>query len=105
VAKAFVWMKNGLALIGILALGFWLGSGHAVHASSYDAGQGVQFQLTGDVGPSSSLLVYHPSTKTVYVYQGAMQGISTLQCTYRFQMEQPGEVIRRSPCGVHGLVP
>jgi len=104
VEKAFVWMRNGLALVGVLALGFWLGSGRTVSASSYDSGQGVQFQLAG-VDHSSSLLVYHPGTKTVYVYQGAMVGNAALQCTYMFQMTNPGDVIRRVPCAVQRLIP
>lgn len=102
--KAFVWVRNGLALVGVLAMGFWLGAGRAVHAASYESGQGVQFQLTG-VDHSSSLLVYHPATKTVYVYQGAMVGNAALQCTYMFEMDRPGDVIRRLPCAVQRLIP
>ncbi|MGA2570699.1 MAG: hypothetical protein ABSF23_09280 [Terracidiphilus sp.] len=61
----WVWTRNGLALIGVLALGFWLGSGRSVSASGYESGSGdVQFQLTS-VSPTSSLLVYQPKTKTV----------------------------------------
>jgi hypothetical protein len=105
VAKAFAWMKNGLALLGILALGFWLGSGRAVRASDYDSGHGVQFQLTGGVQPTSALLVYDPGKKTVFLYQGAMQGNAALQCNYMFQMDRPGEVIRRVPCSMQKMFP
>jgi len=92
-------------LIGILALGVWLGSDRPVKASSNSSsGLGVQFQLAG-VSESSALLVYQPETKTVYVYQGATQGNSAVQCTYMFYMERPGEVIRRIPCGVPNLNP
>lgn len=102
--RTFVWLRNGLALTGILALGFWLGAGRPVNASSYSSGQGVQFQLTG-LEHGSSLLIYHPETKSVYVYQGAMVGNAALQCTYKFQMDEPGGVIRRVPCGVQKLIP
>ncbi len=102
--KTFVWIRNGFAVVGVLALGFWLGSGHPVHASNYGSGEGVQFQLTG-IDHSSSLLVYHPETRTVYVYQGAMQGNSALQCTYMFRMDEPGGVIRRDQCAVQKLIP
>jgi len=98
-------MKNGLALLAMLALGFWLGSGHAVRASGDDSGQGVQFQLTGGIEPTSSLLVYVPDRKTVYLYQGAMQGNSALQCNYMFQMDRPGDVIRRVPCSMQKMFP
>lgn len=104
-AKASVWIKNGLALIGMLAIGFWLGSGHAVRASSYDSGQGVQFQLTSGVEPTSALLVYDPGKKTVFLYQGAMQGNAALQCNYMFEMDHPGEVIRRVPCSMQKMFP
>lgn len=102
--EGWAWLKNGLAFVGVMALGFWLGAGRAVNASSDSSGQGVQFQLTG-LDHSSSLLVYHPGTKTVYIYQDAMQGNSALQCTYMFQMDRPGDVIRRVPCGVQKLIP
>lgn len=104
-AKVLVWIKNGLVLTAMLALGFWLGSGHAVRASSSDSGQGVQFQLTGGIEPTSALLVYHPDTKTLYLYQGAMQGNAALQCNYKFQMDHPGGVIRRTSCDAQSMFP
>ena len=103
--KAWGWAKKGFALIGVLALGFWLGSARSVRASSEESGgMGVQFQLAG-VNETSSLLVYQPETKTVYVYQGATQGNSNLQCSFMFRMTRPGEVIRRVPCAVPRLNP
>jgi hypothetical protein len=103
--KVWSWARNGLALGGVLALGFCLGAGRTVKASSYESGgMGVQFQLAG-VNEASSLLVYQPETKTVYVYQGATLGNAAVQCTYKFQMTRPGEVIRRVPCAVQQLIP
>ncbi|MGA7859557.1 MAG: hypothetical protein WCA11_16600 [Terracidiphilus sp.] len=102
--KALGWARNGLALVGMLALGFWLGAGRTVKASSYENGGNVEFQLAG-VNETSSLLVYQPSTKTVYVYRGATQGNSALQCSYKFQMETPGGVIQRVPCPVQTAIP
>jgi hypothetical protein len=94
-----------LALVGVLAVGFWLGAGRTVKASSYQSGGGdVEFQLTG-INPTSSLLVYQPGTKTVYVYQGATTGNSALQCSFMFQLDKPGNVIRRIPCAVQQLNP
>ena len=103
--KVWGWARNGLAIIGVLAVGFWLGAGRTVKASSYESGGGnVKFQLTG-INPTSSLLVYQPGTKTVYVYQGATTGNSALQCSFMFQLDKPGQVIRRIPCGVQQLNP
>jgi hypothetical protein len=102
--QAVQWIRNSLALTGVLALGFWFGASHTVKASSYESGDGVHFQLTG-INPDSSLLVYEPGTKTVYVYQAATTGNSALQCSYKFQLTRPGEVIRRVPCAVPNHMP
>lgn len=103
--KALMWLRSGLAIVGVLALGFWLGAGRTVKASTSESGgAGVQFELIG-VNPTSSLLVYQPGTKTVYVYQGATTGNSALQCSFMFQIEKPGGVIRRTSCEVPSLIP
>ena len=103
--KVWEWTRNGLALVGVLALGFWLGSGRTVNASSNQSSGGdVEFQLTG-INETSSLLVYQPGTKTVYVYQGATTGNAMLQCSFIFQLDKPGNVIRRIPCGLPQLNP
>ena len=106
--KVWGWARNGLAVLGlvlgVLAIGSWLGSSRTVKASSSDAGMGVQFQLAG-VNEASSLLVYQPETRTVYVYQGATLGNSSVQCTYKFEMTRPGEAIHRVPCPVQQLNP
>ena len=62
-AKVTEWVRNLLAIAGLLALGYWLGSSSHVQAASY-SGSDVEFQLTG-VNETSSLLVYQPGTKTV----------------------------------------
>src|SRR5271170_7891126 len=97
-AKAKELLRNLLALAGVFAFGYWLAGARAVHASSDD----VQFELQG-VNENSSLLVYQPSTKTVYVYRGAMVGNSALQCNFMFQMTKPGGVIHRENCAVQTL--
>jgi hypothetical protein len=96
--KAKEWVRNLLALAGVFALGYWLASGRPVHASGDD----VQFELQG-VSENSSLLVYQPSTKTVYVYRGAMVGNSSLQCNFMFKLTQPGGVVNRENCAVQTL--
>lgn len=95
--KAAQWTRNMLALLGVLAVGFWLGSGRTVRAASYASGGGLQFQLTG-VNEHSSLLLYDPGSKTVYVYQGATTGNSELYCSFKFQLDRPGGAIQRVNC-------
>jgi len=103
--KPASWLKATFALAAVLALGIWLGAAHTAKASGDDDGAGVQFQLTSGVSPASSLLVYQPGTKTVYVYQGATTGNSALQCSFMFQLTRPGEVIHRVPCRIPSLNP
>jgi hypothetical protein len=95
--KAVAWTRNALAMVGVLALGFWLGSARTVKAAGYNSGGDLQFQLAG-VNEHSSLLVYQPESNTVYVYQGATTGNSSLQCSFMFQLDRPGGAIRRVNC-------
>lgn len=95
--KAAQWARNLLALIGVLALGFWLGSGCTVKAATNGYGGDLQFQLAG-VNEHSSLLVYQPGSKTLYVYQGATTGNSNLPCSFMFQLDRPGNTIQRVNC-------
>jgi hypothetical protein len=89
------WLRNSLAVVGVLAVGYWLGGARAVNASSDD----LEFQLT-NIGEGSSLLVYQPSSKAVYVYRGATAGNSTLQCSYKYVVGAPGASIQRLNCPV-----
>ena len=99
------WAGRALAVVGLLALGFWLGTERGVMASSSQSdGMGVQFQLDG-IKPESALLVYQPEKKTVYVYQAATTGNANVQCSYKFQLTRPGEVIRRVACPVPEVNP
>jgi hypothetical protein len=103
--KISLGVRNGLMLAGVLALGYWLGAGGTAKASSSSAStDDVQFQLAG-VNANSSLLVYQPGTRTVYVYQGATTGNSYLQCSFKFQLGTPGGAIQRLPCPVPTLLP
>jgi hypothetical protein len=101
--KAVEYLRNGLAIIGLLALGYWLGSGShgsigQVQAAS-SSGAGVSFQIDG-VSENSALLVYHPDSKSLYVYRGATVGSSVVQCAFKFQIGEPGEALRRTNCPV-----
>lgn len=90
-------IRDALALAGVFALG-WAMHGRTVHA----ADDAVEFQMQ-EVRPGSSLLVYHPADKTIYVYQGAMTGNSTVQCSFRYHLTDLGGAIRRENCPVGSL--
>ena len=103
--KVSLWLRNGLAVVGVLALGYWIGATGTVKASSSGSSTGdVEFQLT-NVNETSSLLVYQPGNKTVYVYRAATTGNSYLQCNFKFQLSSPGGPIRRENCDVQSLLP
>jgi len=91
-------LRNLLAIVGLLAVGYWLGSSRPVAAASYSGGD-AEFQLSG-VSETSSLLVYQPGTKTVYVYRGATVGSSTVQCSFKYTLGAPGAAIRRENCPI-----
>jgi hypothetical protein len=91
-------LRDGFALVGAMAIGCWLGGGGHVKAASSSNGDFV-FQLSG-VSETSSLLVYQPETKSVYVYRGATTGSSTVNCSYKFVMSTPGGAIQRVNCPV-----
>ena len=91
------WVRNVLAVVGLLAVGYWLGSSRPVAASSN--GSGVEFQLTG-VDQNSSLLIYHPESKTVYVYRGATLGSDTVNCSFKYLLGEPGGAVKRVNCAV-----
>ena len=97
--KVAHWLQNALAFAGVFALGYALGSGRTVRAA--DA-ENFAFQLAG-VNQDSALLVYQPSTRTVYVYRGATTGSSNLQCSIKFMLGAPGGAIQRVNCDVPSL--
>jgi hypothetical protein len=94
------WLIAGATMT---ALGFAIGNWTARDATVHAEGD-IQFQLH-EVGPSNSLSIYSPSNNSIYVYQGAFSGNSSLQCSYRFQLGAAGGVIRRQNCDVHSLNP
>ncbi|MGA3081310.1 MAG: hypothetical protein ABSD44_08005 [Terracidiphilus sp.] len=103
--RVSLWVRSGLAVGCVLALGYCLGAKGTVKASSNSANESnVAFQLTG-VNETSSLLIYQPGTRTIYVYRGATTGNSYVQCSFKFQLSLPGDTIQRVPCDVQKLLP
>jgi hypothetical protein len=98
------WGRNLLAVVGLLAIGYWLGNMRTVKAASHDSDSEIEFQLAG-VTEGSSLLVYQPSSRTVYVYRGATQGSSTVQCSFKFVLGSPGGAIQRLNCPIGSALP
>ena len=100
--KDWGWAKGAGIAAAALALGLWLGNARGARAGSYADDGPVQFQLSG-MSERSSLLVYEPSKRTVYVYQGATTGNSYVGCSYMFELGRPGEPIHRENCAVTSM--
>jgi hypothetical protein len=87
--------------IACFLLGQWSAGGKTVRAAAED---NLQFEFRG-VDAQGGLLLYYPSQRTIYLYQGVMAGNSALQCTYKFKLNEPGGVVRRQQCDVQRLIP
>ena len=77
------------------ALGWWAHSTQTVHADSPD----LRFEFHG-LSRETALSIYSPNDQTIYVYQGATTGFSTLQCSYKFHVPKPGAPIERTNCPI-----
>lgn len=104
---------NSLVLLAVGACGWWVRGVHLppVLAQGGDGGSnrnsgdgGLAFQLSG-IGPDTALTVWNASNRTLYVYQGAVLGNSSVNCTYSFKIERPGAPIQRQNCPVGSLFP
>ncbi len=93
--KSINHLRNLLAVLGLLAVGYWFGTSRTVKASAGD----TEFQLSG-VSEGSSLLVYQPVSKTVYVYRAATTGNANVECSFKFVVGQPGKAIQRINCPI-----
>jgi hypothetical protein len=52
---------------------------------------------------SNSLLVYSANDHVIYVYQGATNGNSHMQCRYKFVISRAGQTVDRMPCDMGSL--
>ena len=94
------WFRDAALIAAALCIGWWAHGAKTVSAAS----DNLQFQLHG-LDTANALLVYQPEKKTIYVYRSVMTGGSGLQCSYRFQLGEPGGVIRRELCPAQSLLP
>jgi hypothetical protein len=85
-----------LALLTIAVAAFlagqWTGAAVTVRADS----TGPQIDVR-DIGGGSSLVVYYPDMKKVFVYQ-PFAGPPTWPCLYSIQLSTPGGTVERQQC-------
>ena len=101
-------VRDVVLAVAVAGLGFsagwWVRSaGTTVLAESGgSSGDGLGFQMIG-TGPGSTLALYNPENKTLYVYARAGAGESTVNCTYSFTISAPGAPLQRKNCPVGRL--
>ncbi len=82
------------AVLAAFTAGRWSRSGETVKA---DSGESPQIEVR-EVAGNSSLVVYYPSLKKLFVYQNPFVGLPTWPCAYSVQLGAPGGHVDRQPC-------
>jgi hypothetical protein len=100
IKNATPWLRDGIGLALAFAIGSWAHSGRTAEAQSAN----VLFQLQG-LGNGTSLSLYYPDQRTIYVYANAMTGFSKLNCAYEFRLGDPGGPVQRQNCKVPAFQP
>lgn len=93
-------LREGIIAGMAVALGWWAYGGRTVQAAPVSAATAYQF--TG-INPASSLTIYSPEDRMLYVYQGATTGNSHVTCSFRIHIPRVGEPIDRENCAPGSL--
>jgi hypothetical protein len=94
------WLRDGVLVALAFAIGWWAHTGRSVHAQSSD----VLFQFES-LNPNSALSLYYPDQRTIYIYQPAAVGYSTLNCAFLFKLGDAGGPVERKQCKAPGFRP
>ena len=94
------WLREGALIALAFAIGWWAHSARMVRAQGGD----LFFQLP-NLSNGTALALYYPDQQTIYVYQAAMVGFSTLNCAYQFRLSHPGGPVERQQCKPPGFRP
>lgn len=84
---------TGVVLLTFMA-GRWSRFDGTVKADSGDNPQVEVREISG----ASSLVVYYPNLKKMFVYQNPFVGLPTWPCAYSIQLSSPGGSVNRQPC-------
>lgn len=90
--KNTLWIMLSVAVLAF-GIGQWAGSYGIVNA---DSGESPQVDV-GQIGADSSLVVYYPSQKKMFVYQPFV-GQPVWPCAYSIQLSVPGGTVERQAC-------
>lgn len=90
--------KSHLLIVLIAATAFlagrWFPFNRSVKADTGDSPQVEVREVTG----GSSLILYYPNLKKIYVYQNPFVGLPVWPCSYSVQIGTPGGTVDREPC-------
>ncbi len=87
-----------LLAIAAFVAGRWSTSSVIVKA---DSGESATIQVQ-PVRGDTSITVYYPELKKMFVYQSPFVGLPTWDCSYSIQLSTPGGSIERKPCANQG---
>ncbi len=80
-----------------VAVGWWMRGADRTVVAQAAGSDNLAFQMIG-TGPESTLAMYNPGTRTLYVYPHAGSGSSNVTCTYGFLVNAPGMPLVRRNC-------
>jgi hypothetical protein len=93
-----------LALIAVAVAAFLAGHGSLPGRVKADEGESPSIAVQSVRG-DTSLTVYYPSQKKLFVYQTPFVGAPTWNCSYSIQLSTPGGSIERQQCPGAGQQP
>ncbi len=96
------WLRDAVLVAAAVGVGWWMHGVGAVHAAGGDGGMAFQFTPGGD---QSSLAVYDPEERTLYVYPRVGVGNSHIGCQYMFHLRRMGDSIDREICKPGSVLP
>jgi hypothetical protein len=89
--------RDLLLVAAALAAGWWARGPNKPVLAQRGAPENLAFQMIG-TGPESTLVMYDPGTRVLYVYARAGAGSSRVSCTYGFLISTPGQPLERRNC-------
>ncbi len=91
------WARDLVLVAFALCVGWWMRSADRAVMAQTGSSDNLAFQMIG-TGPDSTLAMYNPGTRTLYVYARAGSGSSNVTGTYGFLVNTPGMPLVRRNC-------
>lgn len=92
-----VWSRDLLLVGAAVAAGWWIHGADKPVLAQRGTPENLAFQMIG-TGPESTLAMYDPLTRVLYVYARTGAGSNHVPCTYGFFISAPGQPLERRNC-------